>query len=161
MISSSKGTNPADEILPGIWLGSRYAATDGNWLLSHRIKSVFNCTKDIPFHHIVSRKYRIPVDDNLEAREIRNLELWSYEIIYKILNEYKQGEPILIHCAAGIQRSAATVAMVLIVLRNMNAEEAIRFIQSKRSVAFRPAVNFRNAIDGFYKSYKKLLVNYN
>jgi protein-tyrosine phosphatase len=152
--------NPGDEILPGLWLGSIKAATNEHWLSSRRIKSVFNCTKDIPYHPYVVRKYRIPVDDNLQMSEIRNLELWSFEVVCKILNEYKTGEPILIHCAAGVQRSAATMAMVLIVLKNMTPHDAIDFIRRKRSVAFRPAVNFLDSIEGFYKSYQKSRIDY-
>jgi dual specificity phosphatase 12 len=152
--------NPGDEILPGLWLGSIKAATNGHWLSNHRIQVIFNCTKDIPFHFSVKRTYRIPVDDNLEMSEIRNLELWSFEIIYKILQEYKTGNPILIHCAAGVQRSAATMAMVLIVLKNMTPEDAITFIRNKRSIAFRPGVNFIDAIQGFYRSYQKVRLDY-
>jgi protein-tyrosine phosphatase len=94
------------------------------------------------------------VDDNLKDEEIRNLELWSYEIVYKLLHEYKIGQPILVHCAAGMQRSAACVAMVLIILKNMKPSDAIDYIRSKRPIAFRPAVNFEKAIHGFYQSYK-------
>jgi len=145
--------NPADEIIPGIWIGSQKAALNKDWLSQNRISSVFNCTKDIPFHPSITKKFRIPVDDNLKEEEIRNLELWSYEIVYKMLNEYKVGQPILVHCAAGMQRSAASVAMFLIVLKNMKPGEAIAYIRSKRPIAFRPAVNFKPAIDGFYESY--------
>jgi len=146
--------NPADEILPGIWLGSYKAASNEQWLSDHRIKCIFNCTKDIAFHPSVPKKYRVPVDDNLKEEEIRNLELWSYEIVYKLLKEYKAGQPILVHCAAGMQRSAASMAMFLIVLKNMKPSEAIAYIRSKRPIAFRPAVNFEKAIHGFYQSYK-------
>ena len=146
--------NPADEILPGIWLGSYKAASSEHWLSEHGIKCVFNCTKDIAFHPSIPKKYRVPVDDNLKEEEIRNLELWSYEIVYKLLKEYKAGQPILVHCAAGMQRSAASMAMFLIVLKNMKPSEAIAYIRSKRPIAFRPAVNFEKAIHGFYQSYK-------
>ena len=160
MIPTYNSANPGDEILPGLWLGSIKAATNPDWIVKHRIKVVFNCTKDIAYHPLIPRRYRIPVDDNLQPEEIRNLELWSHEIVYKILEEYKIGEPILIHCAAGMQRSAATMAMLLIVLKNMTPEDAITFIQRKRSIAFRPEVNFRDAIEGFYKSYKNTILKY-
>lgn len=146
--------NPADEILPGIWLGSYKAAKSAHWLSEHNIGCVFNCTKDIAFQPATPKKYRIPVDDNLKEEEIRNLELWSYEIVYKMLNEYKTGQPMLVHCAAGMQRSAACIAMLLIILKNMKPSDAIDYIRSKRPVAFRPAVNFEKAIYGFYESYK-------
>jgi hypothetical protein len=147
--------NPADEIVPGLWLGNRIAALDAKWQGEKGIKCVFNCTKDIPFLPNVQRKYRVPVDDNLQADEIRNLELWSYEIVYKMTREYQTGQPLLIHCAAGMQRSAACVAMFLMATRNMNPDQAIEFIRSKRSIAFRPWANFRPAIEGFYNSYQR------
>ena len=106
--------NPADEIIPGLWLGSRVAALDPRWLGEKGIKCVFNCTKDIPIVETVQRKYRVPVDDNLQPEEIRNLGFWSYEIVFKMTREYSTGQPILVHCAAGMQRSAACIAMFLI-----------------------------------------------
>ncbi len=147
--------NPADEIVPGLWLGNRIAALDDQWLGEKGIKAVFNCTKDIPFSLSVQRRYRIPVDDNLQPVEIRNLELWSYEIVLKMTREYKTGQPVLVHCAAGMQRSAACVAMFLIASKGYNPEEAFAYIQSKRPIAFRPFVNFKDAIQSFYQSFHK------
>ena len=145
----------ADEVLPGLWLGNRYAALDQSWINQKGIKSVFNCTKDIPFLPTVQRRYRVPVDDNLQPDEIRNLELWAYEIVYKMAREYQTGQPVLVHCAAGMQRSAASIALFLIATRNMNPQEAIQFIRSKRRIAFFPTANFRPALEGFYKSYQR------
>ena len=147
--------NNADEILPRIWLGNRTAALDSEWIAEKGIKAVFNCTKDIPFLPEIQRKYRVPVDDNLQDEEIRNLEFWSFEIVFKITREYKTGQPILIHCAAGMQRSAASLAMFLIALKGFTPQEAINYIQERRPIAFRPFVNFRQAIDSFYSSYQK------
>ena len=150
--------NPADEIIPGIWLGNREAALDGKWLSQKKINTVFNCTKDIPFYPTVQRRYRVPIDDNLQAEEIRNLELWSYELVYKMIKEYKTGQPMLVHCAAGMQRSAAALAMFLIATRNMRPEQAIHFIRDERKIAFHPSANFGQSIQGFYMHYQKNIV---
>jgi rhodanese-related sulfurtransferase len=151
-------TNNADEILPGFWLGNKKAALDSNWIHSNRIQCVFNCSKDIPFLPTVQRQYRVPVHDNLQKDEIRNLTLWSWEVVTKLINNYKTGQPLLVHCAAGMQRSAACTAMFLIAVKNMTADEAIEYIRSKRPIAFRPFVNFRDSIDAFYNSYQKYLL---
>lgn len=148
-------SNPADEVIPGLWLGNRKAALDHQWLGERQIRCVFNCTKDIPFVPSIQRKYRVPVDDNLEPEEIRNLELWSYEVVYKMTREYKTGQPMLVHCAAGMQRSAACVAMFLMATRNMTPEQAMHHIRSIRPIAFLPNANFRDALDGFYTSYQR------
>ena len=36
--------NPADEILPGLWLGNRQASQDTDWLQREKITVVFNAT---------------------------------------------------------------------------------------------------------------------
>ena len=149
--------NPADEVVPGLWLGSRYALTP-EYLKEKRISAVFNCTKDIPFEPTVRRQYRVPVDDNLQEAEIRNLELWSYEIVYKMAAEHRrataEGTGILVHCAAGMQRSAASVAMYLIATQGYTADQAMHYIRTKRPIAFRPSANFEKSIRGFQKSYE-------
>jgi protein-tyrosine phosphatase len=147
--------NNADEIVPGLWLGNFQASNDEVFLRANGIKTVFNCTKDLPFHPMVQTRYRVPVDDNLQADEIRNLELWSYEVIYLLVREFKKGDPILVHCAAGMQRSAAVTAMFLIATRNMNWNQAYRHIRQRRSIAFFPSANFEKAILGFYQSFQK------
>ena len=45
--------NPADEILPGLWLGNLEASQDTAFLKEKRIDAVFNCTKNLPFVHCV------------------------------------------------------------------------------------------------------------
>ncbi len=144
----------ADEILPGLWLGNAAASRDDNFLMEKKIQAVFNCTKNLAFTAKPLRLYRVPVDDNLQEEEIRNLSLWSFETVCKILQEHRQG-PVLVHCAAGMQRSAACVAMVLIAKTGMKTEDAIRFIQQRRPIAFTPAANFEKAIREFETVYDR------
>jgi hypothetical protein len=150
-------SNNADEILPNVWLGNLRAAQDETFLRNANIQVVFNCTKDAPFHSSIRRRYRVPVDDNLEESEIRNLELWAYEITYKLLNEYKQGRPIFIHCHAGMQRSPAVTAMFLMVLYRMGVDQAKAYIKNKRPIAFFAQANFEQAMRGFERSLSKSL----
>jgi protein tyrosine/serine phosphatase len=142
-------------IVPRIWLGNKHASMDENFLRQHGIQTVFNCTKDLPFHHTMRRRYRVPVDDNLEEEEIRNMELWSFEIIYKLLLEYKEGNTILVHCAAGMQRSAAVVAMFLMVLTGMKHEDAMLYIKDRRPIAFHQSANFLRSVQGFENNMSK------
>jgi hypothetical protein len=139
----------AHEILPGLWLGSAAAAQDEEFLRRERIHAVFNFTKDLGFSQSVpTTKYRIAVDDNLHPEEIRNMELWAPDFTVKMINEWYKG-PILIHCYAGVQRSAAAVAMFMIRWLHLKAADAVAYIKQIRPVAFRPAVNFQAAILGY------------
>lgn len=151
-------SNNADQILPNLWLGNLKAAHDEQFLKNADIQVVFNATKDAPFHSSIRRRYRVPVDDNLQESEIRNMELWSYEIVYKLMKEYKEGRPILVHCHAGMQRSPAIVAMFLMTLYRMSADQAKAYIRNKRPIAFLPSANFDKAIRGFERSLSKNLI---
>jgi len=143
----------AHEIVPGIWLGNRLAALNEKWLKEKNITVVFNATKEIPFSPIIKTQYRIPVDDNSQQEEIRNMTLWSHETVYKVLQEQNKGHKILIHCFAGMQRSAAIMAMYLIATKGMTWNQAIAFVQGIRPIAFTPAANFKDSIIAFDKSY--------
>jgi protein-tyrosine phosphatase len=136
----------ADEVVPRLWLGNKQAAADVDWLQQHDITAVFNCTKTLPFAENIRRMYRVPVDDNLEPAEIANMGAWAAETQVKLIREYNAGRSILVHCHAGMQRSAAVVAMFLICMHGMSADEAMAFVKSKRSVAFFPSANFEAAI---------------
>ena len=143
----------AHEIVPRIWLGNRRAALNEKWLKQNNITVVFNATKDVPFCPMIRKQYRIPVDDNLQPEEIRNMTLWSHEAIYKLLKEYNDGNTILVHCAAGMQRSATLVGMFLIVKHGMTWQQAITYTQGIRSIAFTPSANFRESLIEFDRSY--------
>jgi predicted protein tyrosine phosphatase len=143
----------AHEIIPRLWLGNANASMDHDFLTKNGVQVVFNCTKNLPFSSIVPIKFRIPVDDNLREEEIRNMELWSTEIAFKIMAEYTEGRTILVHCAAGMQRSAASVAFMLIAFMQMRALDAMSFIKSKRRIAFYPKANFGRAIDFFDRKF--------
>jgi hypothetical protein len=149
---------PAHEILPGLWLGNKGASQDTQWLRANQIGAVFNCTKDIPFKQgVVPHMYRIPVDDNLEPDEIRNLGGWAWEICLKLNRERTQGNRILVHCFAGMQRSAAVVAMLLVANYRCSTDEAIAFIKSRRPVAFLGHANFYPAIKHFETALQKMI----
>ena len=145
----------AHEIVPGLWLGNRVAALNDRWLKEQNITVVFNCTKDIPFSPSIKKQYRLPVDDNLKPEEIRNMTLWSHEAVYKVLAEYNKNQKILVHCAAGMQRSATVVGMFLIATKGMTWQQAINYIQGIRLIAFRDTPHFKDSMIAFDQSYHR------
>jgi protein-tyrosine phosphatase len=145
----------AHEIVPGVWLGNKKASENEKWLKEKNIHVVFNATKDLPFSASISSQYRIPVDDNLQPEEIRNMTHWSHETVYKLLKEHNRGRNILIHCYAGMQRSAAIMAMYLIATKGIPWQHAVSYIQGIRPIAFRPSANFKDSMIEFYNSYHR------
>jgi rhodanese-related sulfurtransferase len=150
----------ADEIIPGVWISGWRIATNDEWLRKHQIGAVFNCTKTVEFSPAVpvQHQYRIPVDDNLQPAEIHNMELWAPEIAYKILREFKAGRRVLIHCHAGMQRSATACAFFLMVLTGRPLIQVLYLIQSRRKVAFQPSANFATALRGFEEQVRMQLL---
>ena len=142
-------------IVPRLYLGDKEASMDPAFLKEKGITTVFNCTKDLPFSPLIKRQYRVPVDDDLQPVELKNMENWSPEIVAKVLREYNQGQTILVHCFAGKQRSAAVMAMTLIAKTGKTFEEVHRYIQSVRPVAFTPQVNFEPSIRRFETMLKR------
>jgi protein-tyrosine phosphatase len=151
-------SDPANEILPRLWLGNAKSSMDPQFIQQQKIQVVFNCTKNHPFSHLIPTQYRVPVDDNLQEEEIRNMDLWASEIAYRILYEYQQGKTILVHCAAGMQRSAAAIAFFLICYRRIHATDAMEYIQARRPIAFRPKANFGRAIESFDQRFHSELL---
>ena len=74
--------------------------------------------------------------------------------MYKVVSEYNQGKNILIHCHAGMQRSAAVMAMTLIALTGRSFDEIRTYIRNKRAIAFFPGTNFEKSIRGFETVWK-------
>jgi len=146
----------ADEIVPGVWISRWQPALNEAWLKKHGIVTVFNCSKQIEFHPSVPYQYRVPVDDNLQPAEIRNMESWAPEIAYKILREYKAGHPMVIHCHAGMQRSTTACAFFLMALTGRPLIQIMHLIKSKRPIAFEPSPNFASSLRGFEAQVQEL-----
>jgi protein-tyrosine phosphatase len=146
-------TSDANQILPRLWLGNKTAALDSKWLRDKKITTVFNCTKDIPFGNGPLHQYRVPIDDSLRQEDIQKLTDWSPEIMYKLMAEYKQGATILVHCWAGVQRSAAVVAMFLMTLHHQPMSVVVPFMRHCRPIVFTPAMNFMQSIQTWEKTF--------
>jgi predicted protein tyrosine phosphatase len=148
----------ANEIIPNLFLGDIVSSKSQEFIDSMKIRLVVNCTKNIPFIDGAKyKKLRVPVDDNLELDEIKNLADWGPRIIREIWKEYKQGHAILVHCHAGMQRSAAIVAMFLIFYQRLTHKEAIDKIKKRRTIAFQPKINFFDSIISFEKELNEAL----
>ena len=132
----------ANEILPGLWVGNYQSAYDTQFLKSNNISVIVNCTKDIPFLDEFSFScYRVPVDDSL---------------LYK-----KNNRNVLIHCYAGIQRSAIVAVSFICLLKlnqnvnktkNQIANESISLVIQKRPQAFFGGryINFQKSFENYF-----------
>jgi dual specificity phosphatase 12 len=150
------GYYPAQEILPGLWIGSKADSQNPEFMRKHNIGLVVNATKSIPFLSMPGvEHYRIPVDDATEENETM-LSHWPV-VVRAIDTVLQRGKGVLVHCHAGIQRSASTVAAYLMYKYNMPANTAIAAIKSRKPETFWPVPTFGSAL----KKYEKQLTTFN
>jgi|APCry1669189665_1035243.scaffolds.fasta_scaffold28028_1 protein-tyrosine phosphatase len=124
------------EIVPNIFLSSfRDLDIDSSWL-------VVNCTKDLPMKGF---GLRIPVDDAPDENSK------MYDAFHKVVPWIRdhQNQKIVIHCAAGQQRSAAVVAAYLLSEYHPQVQlnNVIAYMKSKKHDAFLNHETFRPALE--------------
>ncbi len=139
--SSITGYPNAHQITSNIWLGNYLSSNDTTYDL------VINATPDLQFYNPYSLNIRVPVNDDLSYDSNVNIVLYILKYLPIIHRYVKNNKKILIHCYAGMQRSASIVAAYLMIYENYTLDNAISYIRSKRNIAFRPGVNFRQALE--------------
>jgi len=139
----------ANEIVKNLWLGNAKASKDLSFLKRNNIKVIINCTKNYDFIDVKewkTLKYKIPVHDNLKKEELNAMINYLRVIVHIIHHHLKEGEPILVHCFAGMQRSAIVVLAYLYNYTGKSIYECIDMMKRKRSIVFYPHMNFKPSI---------------
>ena len=137
------------EILPNLWLGNMKIAQTSSFFIEHDINCVINCSKDIPFYNDKCKNVRISVHDNLERQEIAKLYEYFDSSADFIHEQLSNNRNILVHCYAGIQRSASIILAYLIKYSSITLKNGVNLIQSKRSQAFTPGINFISSLEKY------------
>lgn len=156
-------TEPANEVYPGVLLGDAPTALSTYKLNQLGVTHVVNVaqaptislyppsnsnntknykwqdwgavggfvrTSEAYYKHVGMEFLGIPAYDTITF----NLSRYFYEAACFIDEALRSGGTVLVHCHAGISRSATVVAAFLMIKRNMTAQEAIRVIRSRRSI---------------------------
>ncbi len=156
-------------ILDRLYLGDRLTAYNKRFITSTKINIIVNASKDIPnFYDSIPeiKYYRVPVEDNLQSEEFHTFYFCAKSLLPILYKEYKEGNTILIHCFAGMQRSAALVLLFLIYYHkkenniHMSVADAKFYILSKRPVAFKYGmhVNFEAPVNALaHEIYNNML----
>ena len=142
------------KITDNIYLGNLTCVHNIEFLKKNKISVVVNCSKTIPFQNQLNNivNYRVDINDDLSHGYVVSLIPYIIRLVPILINHIDKGQRILIHCRAGMQRSASVVAAVLMKKYKLNKSEAISRIQSKRNIAFRPFPHFGIALD-VYQNY--------
>lgn len=142
------------EIRKGLYLGNYMDSRDVSTILNRRIGLVINMTEEWPrFAGLILgvRELKYNVRDDLRPSSIWLMQSYLPHAVDAIDKSLKRGIPVLVHCHAGVQRSACVVAAYLMHSEGLSVFDAIAEVRRKRPVAFQPGVNFYGALQAFGK----------
>ncbi|KIK68452.1 hypothetical protein GYMLUDRAFT_215067 [Collybiopsis luxurians FD-317 M1] len=120
--------NAMDQVIPGLWIGGLPSAMDTENLKANKIYSVLSAMRGKISIHETFIRHQILLDDSEEEDILIHL----LPAITFIQSELDKGRGVLVHCQAGISRSATIVAAYLMHNREMNVEEALNLIRKAR-----------------------------
>ncbi|XP_008324362.1 dual specificity protein phosphatase 4 [Cynoglossus semilaevis] len=133
---SSCGTPHRDqggpvEILPFLYLGSALHASKKEVLDDMGISALLNVSSDCPNHFEGTYQYKcIPVEDNHKE----DISCWFLEAIEFIDSVRDSSGRVLVHCQAGISRSATICLAYLMKRKRVRLDEAFEFVRRRRSI---------------------------
>ncbi|KAJ8367301.1 hypothetical protein AAFF_G00321110 [Aldrovandia affinis] len=153
-LPSSLPTSPLDEgamtpdienavlspILPFLFLGNERDAQDLELLLRLNITFVVNVTTHLPLYHLATglvRYKRLPATDSSK----QNLRQYFEEVFEFIEEAHQSGQGVLVHCQAGVSRSATIVIAYLMKHTLMTMMDSYKYVRSRRPVVS-PNLNF-------------------
>lgn len=130
-IFSARSSSWASEIEPDfLFLGSGNAAAELKELRAHKITHVLNCADDVENFFDGEFTYlRLEIEDFGQDKGISRV----FGDAFKFLEEVKASQQrVLVHCAAGANRSASVVIAWIMHSRQLSLKEAFKVVKSKR-----------------------------
>ncbi|KAL6469738.1 hypothetical protein MHYP_G00208570 [Metynnis hypsauchen] len=119
------------EILPFLFLGSALHASKKDVLDGMGISALLNVSSNCPNHFEGAYQYKcIPVEDNHKE----DISSWFIEAIEFIDSVKDSNGRVLVHCQAGISRSATICLAYLMKKKRVRLEEAFEFVKQRRSI---------------------------
>ncbi|CAD8096229.1 unnamed protein product [Paramecium primaurelia] len=136
-----------------LWLGDYTAAINQQLLKQKNIKTVLTVASGLnvkypPNSDIVHKVYNI-----LDIESCNIKRIWGDT--YQQIDEGLQKGSVLVHCAAGVSRSAATVIAYLMRKQGMSFQEAFQFVRLKRSVVC-PNFGFQRQLKQFERELQNM-----
>ncbi len=125
-------------VAPNLWVGNASIAGHKPFFDKYNIGAVVNCTPDVPTHFKAQGvKYmRLDLDDSSSSKDQQKMYAFLPRAVAFIRDQIRQGRNVLVHCHAGIQRSATVAVAYLASTYGMSLQEAADAIHSRRPVVF-------------------------
>jgi protein-tyrosine phosphatase len=139
------------EVIPGLYIGHLWCATDGASLTRKRIRHVVD---------VSARVYEPPPGTNVLRIPIPDEPWFDIRTVFGMTNAFiarslRMGEPVLVHCLMGISRSASVVIAYLLAFHHLSLDQSLALLRSKRSIC-----NPNPGFIRFLKAYETELQQY-
>ncbi|KAL0491743.1 hypothetical protein AKO1_010201 [Acrasis kona] len=142
-------------ISDNLFISSANAATNKRLLQNNNITHVVTVAKDVPPRHTKCFKYLvIYVDDAVKS----SLRPHFYQVHDFIQEAHRNGTNALIHCMAGVSRSATVAIAYLMISQKMRGKIAYRTVKEARTI-INPNTKFRTELTSFDKELYSEQVN--
>ena len=120
-----------DQIVPGVFLGSVRTVQSSRVFSTLSITHVLTCARNVPVQLDPGMKHLVlPVDDD----DSEQLSKYFFDAIAFIREALQSHSSVIIHCFAGVSRSATVTAAFLMVEKNLSCEDALKLIKLRRPV---------------------------
>jgi dual specificity phosphatase 12 len=160
--TSNKRSDIGNEIIPRLYIGNMNTAQNKMFFIKNNIGAVLNLTPDVPNFFACPKErveyMRISLNDSLQDKDIQKMYQYFPCILNFIhKNLVLEGKSVLVHCHAGVQRSATAVAAYIMKIHKMDLPETIQYITTKRPVTFNQgkSINFKKSLLWFYTDLKQ------
>jgi len=145
--------NNCDQIIPNLYLGGIEAVADSHRVSSQGIKAICCCLREMEYPSSEFCKdveyYRVDVEDMGHEP----IELFFPEATEFIHSWISREQPVLVHCRAGVSRSASVVIAYLMTYHSYSLHEAFFVVRSHRSVAT-PNIGFMEKLCDFEEDHR-------
>jgi len=120
----------AHEIVPKLYLGDYSSASKRDALKERGVTHILNCARIARNWFPEEFKYRhLQIDDH-QMEDI----LVHFDSSIAFIKDALRNGGVLVHCMAGISRSATVVMAYLIKCEKMTLDEALQHVKQKRAV---------------------------
>ena len=146
-----------NEIIPNLFLSGENYADDKPTHDVFNIRSIINVTEEItnPFEEDPEYTYL-----TFKLRDIPGENIYKcFDVAVEfITTQLANGKPVLVHCAAGVSRSATIIMAYIMKIKKLSANKAYQFVKNKRCVV-EPNMGFYKQLLDYEKDIIRVIEN--
>ena len=147
-IINADDTESMNYIIDNIYLGDRYAAADEDNLKKFNISNVVNCAGELTSNYTDLKFIELGMGD-YEGEPI----FPKFDVAYKYIKKHTKNN-LLIHCSAGMSRSASLVIFYIMKEKGWDYETCFNYTKERRSViSLNPS--YIKQLSEYYDTYIK------